>query len=133
MVCLTTRLLGLLFDRLNLQTDLDLFSNRHPSSFEDFVPGQTEVFAIDFSGRFEPGDFVPPAVFVASQILTVQYHFLSLVTDSEVSNYGDVRAASGNFFADKAHLRKSLDGKEIFTAQVIVPLLDPGIDGACSD
>src|SRR5690606_34208146 len=137
--CLETVLgpCSVLENRLNLDGELDLVAHQHASGLQRLVPGEAEVPAVDAAAGAEADALATPRVLPASLVDHVEGHLASHVLDREIAHQleliarGCERPAYGT--APEADGRILLDLQEVGRAEVVVPILHPGINAGRTD
>src|SRR5258705_8709453 len=71
---------------LYFELDADAVADEHAACFEDLVPAQPEVFAVDRRLRDEPSPLVAPGVRGPAAEFDLERHLAGHVADGEVTD-----------------------------------------------
>src|SRR5262245_18285744 len=99
---------------LNLDVDLDLFTDQHAAGFERLIPGQAPLAAQDRGVGAEAEAVVAPGIFAAAGLLDVERHRMSRAANREVPRHAiTISADALDASALEDHLRELFSVEEI--------------------
>src|SRR5690606_24382162 len=125
-------LLPLLLHRLHVQLDPDVVTDEDAARLERLVPAQAPVPAVDLGGRGEARALAAPRILAHSLEDRVERDLHGRVADGEVADDAEARALlvkrTLNALAAERDRRVALHIEEVLRTQVLVPILDAGVD-----
>ena len=84
-IALVNSIGDLLLYKLDLGSDLDLFTDQNPPCFQGRVPVQAKIMSVDLPFDGQPGFFIAPWVFVAAPVFQIKGYFLGVAPDGEIA------------------------------------------------
>src|ERR1700716_1998909 len=118
-----------LTDERGLDLELDLVPDQQASRLQDLVPGESPVPAVQLAAGRNADPVVAPGVGEALLDLCLQCYGPRLALDRELAaDPVSVPAYTLHFRARVGHLREALDVEEVGRTEMLVPLLNTGVE-----
>src|SRR4051812_10316646 len=119
-------------DGLHLEMDAQIVAHEDSAGLQRLIPGQPEVATVDLRIGGEAHARVPPRIAAASLVGGVERHLARRAADREVADDPEavalVRPGAFDPAALEGNRRELLHVQEVGRAQVLVALLDAGVD-----
>lgn len=115
-------------DEFDLDLEGDLLRHEQPAGFEDHVPGETPVLAVDPSAGAEHGAVVAPRIGGVTQVVHRQCDGTGDALDGEVAMHPPGRALDLDTDGTVGRRRVVLDVEEVARAEVVIAADVAGVD-----